>query len=100
MSPSPGDPHPVVLLYADNRTAESWLIKASKASHAGRALGYIQAALMINNPVGTNVDHITSEDNKITDRISRITSEAILLTEMQQITRITPSCNPVRVGTH
>ena len=58
VSPSPGDPHPVVLLYADNRTIESWLIKASKASRAGQALGYIQTALMINNPVGTNVDHI------------------------------------------
>ena len=82
MNPLPGDPHPVVLLYTDNRTPESWLIKASKLSHAGRVLSYIQAALMINNPVGTNVDHITSKDNKIADRISSIKSEAILLTKM------------------
>ena len=37
---------------ADNRTAESWLIKASKSSQADRALGYIQAAHMTNIPVG------------------------------------------------
>ena len=74
-NPSPADLHPVVLLYADNRSAESWLIKASKASQAGRALGYIQAALMINNPVGINVDHVTSKDNEIADRISRVKKE-------------------------
>ena len=81
----------MVLLYADNRTAESWLIKASKASHAGRALGYIQAALMINIPVGINVDHVTSEDNEIADRISRIESELALLTEMKKIYKDHPS---------
>ena len=58
---------------------------------AGRALGYIQAALMINNPVGTNVDYVTSEDNKIADKISRILSEAILLTEMQKVYKDHPS---------
>ena len=84
MSPSLRDPHTAVLLYADNRTTESWLIKASKVSHVGQALGCIQAALMINNSVGTNVDHITSEENKIADRISHITSEAILLTKMKK----------------
>ena len=36
--PTAGDPHPVVLLYADNRTAESWLIKTKQTSHAGRTL--------------------------------------------------------------
>ena len=49
---------------------------------AARPLGYVQAALVINNAVGTNVDHVTSEDNKIADRISRMKSEAILLTEI------------------
>ena len=91
VSPCPGDPHPVVLLRADNRTAESWLIKASKSSQAGRALGYVQAALLINNPVGINVQHVTSEDNEIADRISRIASESTLLTEMQLIYQDHPS---------
>ena len=91
VSPSRGDPHPVVLLRADNRTAESWLIKASKSSQAGRALGYVQAALLINNPVGINVQHVTSEDNEIADRISRIASESVLLTEMEKIYQDHPS---------
>ena len=89
--PQKGDPHPVVLLYADNRTSESWLIKASKSSHAGRALGYIQAAFMINNPVGINVDHVTSKDNEIADKISRIKSELVLLTEINKIYKDHPS---------
>ena len=93
------DPHPVALLLADNRSAEAWLKRASTASEAGRALGYIQAALMINNPVGTNVGHVTSEDNKISDRISRIRSESILLTEMQKLRQDYPmlrSCKRFR----
>ena len=54
-------------------------------------LGYIQAALMINNPVGINVDHVTSKDNEIADRISRIISESILLSEMNKIYQDHPS---------
>ena len=91
VSPSRGDPHPVVLLRADNRSSESWLIKASKSSQAGRALGYIQCALLINNPVGINVTHVTSEQNEIADRISRIESEAALLAEMKPIYQAHPS---------
>ena len=89
--PSPKDPHPAVLLKADNRTAESWLVKASKSSQAGRALGYIQASLMINNPVGINVEHVTSKDNKIADRILCILSESVLLTKMQSLHKDHPS---------
>ena len=74
--PDPTNPHPVVLLYADNTTAESWFVKACKRSFIGRALGRIQGALMINNPVGINVAHVTSKDNEIADGISRIKREA------------------------
>ena len=84
-NPSPADPHPVVCLFADNTTAEAWIIKASKASLAGRALGRIQASLMINNPVGINVNHVTSSANVVADRISRILTEANLLSDMQPI---------------
>ena len=93
------DPHPVVLLLADNRSAEAWLRKASSASEAGRALGYIQAAFMVNNPVGINVGHVTSKDNKIADRISRVTSELTLLAEMKQLHKDYPmlrSCKRFR----
>lgn len=71
----PADPYPSVLLYADNTTAESWAIKACKKSFLGRALGRLQCALMINNPVGISVAHITTKDNVIADRISRIKKE-------------------------
>ena len=91
VAPCPGDPHPVVLLKADNRTAESWLIKASKSSQAGRALGYVQAAFMINNPVGINCEHVTSKDNEIADKISRIPSERALPSEMQVVYKEHPS---------
>ena len=82
VDPSPADPHPTVLLYADNTAAESWMRKASKSSAGGRALGYIQAALMINNPVGINVDRVTTTDNVVADRISRVLTESRLTHEM------------------
>ena len=69
------DLHPSVLLYADNTTAESWAIKACKHSLIGRALGRIQCALMINNPVGISVAHVTTKKNVIADRISRVKKE-------------------------
>ena len=77
----PDNPHPVVLLYADNTAAESWMQKARKSSAGGRTLG-IQAVLMINNPVGTNVDHVISMDNVVADRISRLPTESHLAHEM------------------
>lgn len=80
--PRRDDPSPVVLLYADNTTAEAWIEKACKRSFLGRALGLLQGALMINNPVGINVAHITSKDNEIADRISRITCESDVLTNI------------------
>ena len=46
---------------------------------------------MINNPVGINVDHVTSEDNEIADKISRIISERVLLLEMNKIYQDHPS---------
>ena len=80
--PSTADPHPTVLLYADNTAAESWMKKASTSSEGGRALGYIQAALMINNPVGISVDRVSMTDDVVADRISRVHSEANLASEM------------------
>ena len=57
------DPHPVLLFYADNTAAGSWIKKASSSSEGARALGYIQAALMINNPVGICVDRVSTTNN-------------------------------------
>jgi len=82
LDPSKTDPHPMVLFYVDNTAAESWMRKASSSSEGARALGYIQAALMINNPVGICVDRVSTTDNVVADRISRVRSEAHLSTEI------------------
>ena len=78
IAPCVDDPHPIVLYEADNATAESWAIKACKSSLIGRALGRLQCAMMINNPVGTALGHVSSSDNEIADRLSRATSESHL----------------------
>lgn len=41
----------------------------------GRSLALLQCALMMNNHVGIHVDHVTTKDNEIADRISRIDDE-------------------------
>ena len=75
----------MVLLRADNTTAEVWAQKGSKRSFLGRALGLLQCALMINNPVGINVSHVSTTDNVVADRISRIIKESNLETEMNTL---------------
>ena len=52
VNPSSQDPYPLLELLADNTSAESWILKASKSSFIGRTLSRIQCALMINNPDG------------------------------------------------
>ena len=74
-SPDRTDLFPLVRLFGDNTTAESWMSKACTSSLIGRALGRVLCALMIDNPVGTDVDHVTSEENEVSDRISRIKSD-------------------------
>ena len=81
----PSDPYPVALLWADNTTAEAWVEKACKRSAAGRALGRLQCALMINNDVGINAAHIDTKRNEIADRISRIKRESNAIPEFQHL---------------
>ena len=73
--PRADDPHPIALLMADNTTAESWIIRACTSSAIGRALGRVQCAPMINNPLGINCGHVCSEDNEVADRISCLLNE-------------------------
>ena len=51
----------------------------------GRALGRIHAALMINNPIGLVVEHISTTANVVADLISRIKSESHLANEIPKI---------------
>lgn len=43
--PDPTDPFPIVRLFGDNSTAESWMTKTCTSSLAGRALGRLLCAL-------------------------------------------------------
>jgi hypothetical protein len=68
-------PYPRVLIKADNVSAEIWTIKGCKRSFVGRRLGRLQCAMMINNPVGLDTDHVDTKTNEIADRISRFKRE-------------------------
>ena len=72
VSPDASNPFPVVLIEADNTSAESWTIKACKSSLIGRELGLLQCALMITNPVGVCTGRVSTDDNFIADGISRV----------------------------
>ena len=69
------DPYPLVLFNADNRAAESWTTKSCTSSMIGRALGRVQCAMMLNNPVGLYTGHVDTKTNVIADEISRIKRE-------------------------
>ena len=95
ISPDPTDLYPVVLIEADNTTSESWVIKGCKVSLIGRALGRLQCALMITNPVGINAGHVSTNDNFIADGISRIATASnadSYFTSLQQVYPQLRSC--------
>ena len=77
--PDPSDPFPLVRLFGDNSSAESWMTKTCTSSLQGRALGRILCALMIDNPVGTDIQHVTTENNGTADAISCFKSESYTL---------------------
>jgi hypothetical protein len=70
------DPYPVLLNVTDNASALSWTTGACKKSKVGRLLARFFCSLMINSPLGINSKWISTDDNKITDDISRIRRES------------------------
>lgn len=96
LDPSLDDPFPMLELWGDNTSAESWILKASKSSLVGRALSRIQCALMINNPVGIWAGYINTHANVIADRISRILSESHLTVEMTKLAQEFPELRTCR----
>ena len=96
VNPSSQDPYPLLELWADNTSAESWILKASKSSLIGRALSRIQCALMINNPVGIWSGYINTHDNIIADRISRILTESLIPFEMPKLFKEFPELRGCR----
>lgn len=96
-NPSKSDPYPTVLLYADNTTAEAWgKMKSCKSSMTGRTLGRLQCALMMNNNVGINIAHVTTKDNEIADRISRIKKETNVIPNFSQLVQDFPQLKSCR----
>ncbi len=69
--PSDNDPFPTALFFTNNVASEAWIGKGAKKSSSGKALGFLQAAIMINNPVGIHANSISTTDNVIANQISR-----------------------------
>ena len=83
--------YPSVLILADNKSAESWTRKGCKNSLAGRALGRLQCALMMNSPVGIYTEYINTKLNCIADDISRIKKESNIIQSTPQLFQKYPS---------
>ena len=66
------DPHPVVLCVTDNTSALNWTLHTSKKSSIGRALARFFCGLLIGSNVGVNAKWISTIENKIADKISRL----------------------------
>jgi hypothetical protein len=71
------DPYPVLLNVTDNASALSWTTGACKKSKVCRLLTSFFCSLMINSPLGINSKWISTDDNKITDNISRIKRDSV-----------------------
>jgi hypothetical protein len=66
------DPHPVVLCVTDNTSALNWTLHTSKKSRIGRALARFFCGLLIGSNVGINAKWISTVENEIADKISRL----------------------------
>ena len=65
-------PFPVLLNWADNKASIKWTNVMCTANQAGRSLGRLFCALLLDNPLGINCDYIRTTDNTIADDISRL----------------------------
>ena len=66
------DPYPVVLCVTDNTSALNWTLHTSKKSSIGRALARFFCGLLIGSNVGVNAKWISTIENVIADKISRL----------------------------
>jgi hypothetical protein len=66
------NPHPVVLCVTDNTSALNWTLHTCKKSIIGRALARFFCGLLIGSNVGVNAKWISTIENIITDKISRL----------------------------
>ena len=66
------DPYPVVLCVTDNTSALNWTLHTSKKSIIGRALARFFCGLLIGSRIGINAKWISTIENIIADKISRL----------------------------
>ncbi len=66
------DPYPVVLCITDNTSMLNWTLHTSKRSIIGRALAKFFCGLLIGLRVGINAKWISTLENVIPDKISRL----------------------------
>jgi hypothetical protein len=66
------DPYPVVLCVTDNTSALNWTLHTSKKSIIGRALARFFCGLLIGSRIGINAKWISTIENVIADKISRL----------------------------
>jgi len=68
-------PFPLLLDWTDYTASKSWIMKVATNTMKGKVLQRISCILMINNPVGIQVEHIAGIANILADAISRIYSK-------------------------
>ena len=66
------DPFPVLLNLADSISAIRWTNHCCKVSLAGRALSRLFCMLLVNSPLGINIKWLSTIENVIADKISRL----------------------------
>jgi hypothetical protein len=66
------DPYPVILCVTNNTSALNWTLHTSKKSIIGRALARFFCRLLIGLNVGVNAKWISTTENVIADKISRL----------------------------
>ena len=66
------DPYLVILCVTDNTSALNWTLHTSKKSMIGRALARFFCGLLIGSDVGVNAKWISTIENLIADKISRL----------------------------
>ncbi len=69
-APHDNDLFLTALFFTNNVASKEWIHKGAKQSPAGKALGSLLCAVMINNPVGINADLISPTNNIVADCIS------------------------------
>ena len=66
------DCFPVFLNWADNTSAVRWTNHSCKKLEAGRSLGRLFYAMLIDSPMGVNAKWLSTDLNVISDDISRV----------------------------